>query len=52
MNTQRRYNLDNEQYKQLLAQAGVRFKEVSTDKSRDLEVEIVGEEEKTGNLRK
>lgn len=50
LNTQRRYNLDNEQYKQLLAQAGVRFKEVSTDKSRDLEFEIVGEEEKTGNL--
>ena len=48
LKTQRRYNLDNEQFKQLLAQAGVRFKEVTTDKNIALEYEIVMEAEEGG----
>lgn len=48
MSTQRRYNLDNEQFKQLLAQTGVRFKEVTTDKNIDLEYELVSENPKGG----
>ena len=48
MNTKRRYNLDNEQFKQLLAQTGVRFKEVTTDKNIDLEYEIASENPKGG----
>lgn len=50
MNTQRTYNLDNEHFLRLLAQTGVRFKEVTTDKKIDLEFEIVGESEKDGSL--